>query len=117
MAGGCLGLAIGVGCAAETRTSNQGGGNIFTATAKLQSGNIGDLTPDELQILGDTASQYAGVAFPALTDDQAQLVVDFLVLNGIGSIAQLTAVLQSGSVEVPQELIDLFNSVTGSAIG
>ena len=99
-------LILAAGCpSADSRTSNQGGGDILTAT----EGNIGDLTADEIQILGDVAASLGGTEIPQLTDEQAKQAVDFLDANNIQTLDELQAAIDSGELEIPEELLALFS--------
>ena len=106
-----FGLLAALGCGSDPRTSNQGGGSIISATSKLNEGAIGDMTADELQILGDAATTWGGMEIPMLSDDDAGLIVDFLDENEIDTIDELTAALQSGELEIPDELLALVSSM------
>ena len=63
--GGCLGNA-------DPRTSNQGGGNILTASGKVAGETMTKLTADEVQILADNFTLRV-VAGPAAGQDQLQI--------------------------------------------
>lgn len=72
-----------------TRTGNQGGGTLLTATTKLANDDLGGLTADEIQLLTDAAIQITGVQVPPVTDEQAAAVVTFLADNSIATVASL----------------------------
>lgn len=72
-----------------TRTGNQGGGTLLTATTKLANDDLGGITPDEIQLLTDAAIQITGVQVPPVTDEQAAAVVTFLADNSITTVASL----------------------------
>ncbi|MEW6198323.1 MAG: hypothetical protein AB1601_06615 [Planctomycetota bacterium] len=72
-----------------TRTGNQGGGTLLTATTKLANDDLGGVTPDEIQLLTDVAIQITGVQVPPVTDEQAAAVVTFLADNNITTVASL----------------------------
>jgi hypothetical protein len=76
------------------RTCNQGCSNVAQAANKVMSDEIGDLNPDDVQILTDLAIAYAGVTFPPVTDDQAHAVVTFLSDNNVQTIADAQALIQ-----------------------
>ncbi|RMF80653.1 MAG: hypothetical protein D6744_08000 [Planctomycetota bacterium] len=113
---GAIGLMTLTGCPQQaTRTSNQGGGNIITAGAKVAGGNISSLTPDEVQVLADkVASNTTDLDIPELTDEQAAAAVDFLVANDVNTIEDVQNLIEQAeqdptSIEIPdsiQELID-----------
>ncbi len=118
---GGLGLAlIGMtpGCVFSTdpRTSNQGGGNILTATGKIASGQLASLTPDEIQILADTALQAnPELGQVELTDDQAQAASDFLKANHVNTIEDIQALIEQAqqdpnSVVIPESVLTLIDS-------
>jgi hypothetical protein len=100
---GCIGL--------NPRTSDQGGGTLITAGAKVLGGTMTTLTPDEIQILGDQiaarSTRFAGIE---ITDEQAEAASDFLIANDIDTIAELQALVDNpGGIEIPesvQALID-----------
>lgn len=108
--GGCTG--------ADPRLSNQGGGSILSAGSKLVAGNIGDMNPDEWQIVGDNVATLAtqfqnelgDVQIPILSDEQAAAIVTFLDQNNLQTLQQLIDAIDSGTLddaEVPPELLEL----------
>ena len=115
-------LTVGVGCP-DARTSNQGGGSLLTVMTTLLSNPeclpIGELNPDELQILMDNLQMLAGqfgyslpegVIISSLTDEQAQAIADFLDDNGIvclSDLQNLASNVESGEVEMPDGLMEL----------
>jgi hypothetical protein len=119
----CVALLGSAGCGlGDPRTSNQGGGTLLTAGAKVAGGNIGTLTADEWQILLDNAPTFAPqfatqfnidvstINWPVLTDEQAQAVVDFLTANNITTFTQLQQRIEAGDLVVPDVLLQLFDS-------
>jgi hypothetical protein len=80
---------------------------------------IGDLNPDELQILTDNLTALAGqlgyslpegVTISSLTDEQAQAIADFLDDNGVtylSDLQNLASSIESGEIELPATLQDL----------
>lgn len=100
----------------QTRTNNQGGGNIVTAGAKVAGGNIAALTPDEIQILADNVTEFQDtpVDVPELTDAQATAASDFLIANDVKTIEDVQSLIQQieadpTSIVIPdsvQQLID-----------
>lgn len=119
-------LAATAGCPfSDPRTSNQGGGTIFTAGTKLYSGRIGDMTADEWQILTDNAAIIASQfgldlgnlgCWPQLDDDQAAAVVEFLADNNVQSLADLQQLFNkvaAGQVQVPATLLELGQQLAG----
>lgn len=111
-----------VGCP-DSRTSNQGGGSIITVGAKLASNPsdppIGDLNPDELQVLADNMESLAsmagitlpeGATIPSLTDEEAAEIEAFLDANGVNNISDLeslAAAIEAGTIDVPESLMSL----------
>ncbi len=99
----------------DPRTSNQGGGNILTAAAKIAAGRISTLTPDEVQILGDTVSANSPQVEISITDEQAADAVRFLKDNNVNTIQDIQRLVEQyrrdpDSIEIPQSIIDLFES-------
>jgi len=99
-----------------TRTNNQGGGSILTASLKIAGGQMSQLTPDEIQILADTlTSSRSELALPPLTDEQAQAVSDFLVAHNINTVDDIQRVIDEaesnpGSVVIPDSVRQLFEA-------
>lgn len=111
-------LSILTGCIFPTdpRTSNQGGGNILTATGKIASGQLSSLTPDEIQILADTAAQ-ANPQIPdiQLTDEQAQAASDFLKANNVNTVEDVQNLIEQAqqdpnSIVIPDSVTALFDA-------
>jgi hypothetical protein len=116
-------LAIGsaallAGCSVDERTSNQGGGSLLSAGTKLLNHQIGSLTADEWQIIGDNlpalAAQFhvdlQGYEIPVLSDEQAAAIVDFLDAHNIETIEELQVAIESGAItmeDLPDELASL----------
>lgn len=98
------------GCpVSDARTSNQGGGSLLTAGTKIAASNISGLTADEIQILGDTASEF-NAQVPALSDEQADAISEFLVQNDINSVDDIQAIVDDpGSLVIPDGLEELFS--------
>lgn len=101
---GCIGL--------DGRTSNQGGGNILTAGAKVLAGNMTTLTADEIQVLGDEIStrstRFAGLE---ITDDQADAASEFLVANDLDTIAEIQALVANpGNIQIPDSVEALLDA-------
>jgi len=117
-------LITAIGCFnLDPRTSNQGGGSLLTAVGKITSDRIGDLTADEFQILADQAADIVAQyevdlgelgGLPALRDDQAAAIVQFLDDNNVRTeedLERLAQQIDAGQVVVPQILIDLGTSL------
>jgi len=107
--GGCLGVG---GC----------GDPATSALMKIGTGQMTQLTADELQALAEMVSAQQGLAAPEIPDALAQAGIDILQANGINTIDQLLAFLQNlqrdptsvtipaSAVEALPSLIELFNS-------
>lgn len=98
-----------------TRLTNQGGGALITAGAKIASGALGNLNPDEIQILSDTAAQSPSVPDVEMTDEEAQAVVDFLDANSVNTVADLRGLIEAASedpsaIVIPDSVRNLFDS-------
>ncbi len=122
-------LAAVSGCPTPTseRTNNQGGASLISVTAKLLSNasdpSIGQFNPDEWQIIADNLPTIAGMVGISvsegtppveLSDEDAQLIVDFLRANGVTKLSDLTllaGLLQSGELVVPDTLRDLVRAM------
>ena len=53
-------LVLMLGCTPPpTELSNQGGGNIVTAVAKISTGTLSSLTPDEIQVVAGFVTEVA----------------------------------------------------------
>ncbi len=103
-----------------TRTGNQGGGTIVTATAKLASGQLGALTPDEIQILTDAAIRLSGVNVPPVTDEQAAAVVKFLSDNNVETLDDLKALIEQAeqdptSIVISDEVREVIEQIIANA--
>ncbi len=88
-------------------------GLLFSALAKLASGNIGALTAGEWQAVVDAGVDLAGEPIdgqplPRLTAQQATAIVEFLDVNDVDTVADLNALFQAGNVVIPETLLDLF---------
>ncbi len=95
------------------------GGNIFTATAKIAGGSMTTLTGTEVQILASTAEEFAAsqgeVVDLALSDEQADVIVEFLVVNQIDTVQDLQAVIEQAqedpdSIVIPDGALELFSA-------
>lgn len=107
--GGCLGVG---GC----------GDPATSALMKIGTGQMTQLTADELQALAQMVSAQQGLEAPEIPDPLAQAGVDILKANGINTIDQLLAFLDNlqrdptsvtipaSAVEALPSLIELFNS-------
>lgn len=111
-------LACGFGLAqfgcisSPNRTSNQGGGSILTAAAKLAGGQLSSLTPDEIQVATDFAIDNFGLEVPSLEDEQAEAVVTFLNDNNLNSVEDIQALADNpGDVVVSDDVKDAIESL------
>lgn len=86
---GCIGLST------DSRTSNQGGGDIVTAGLKAAQGQLSSLTPDEIQAASDFAIQQSGADAEPMTDEQAAAVSSFLKDNSINSVEDFEALAEN----------------------
>jgi hypothetical protein len=75
------------------RTANQFGGDLRTAYDKVTGGQLGELTPDEVQIFGDEASVVDTTLSFSLADAEAQAIVTFFQDNGIATKSELLNLL------------------------
>ncbi len=108
---GCAGLIVFAGgCFGDPRTTNQGGGNIISATVKVGTGQLSNLTPDEIQIVGDNIATFiAGAPSVELSDDQAAAISQVLIDNNLNTIQDVTDLVENpGDVVLPDEFLDLF---------
>lgn len=114
-AAGLLALSLG-GCPyQDQRLINQGGGSIISAVGKLATGEMSDITPDELQIIADTISEVNPDVDVNITDDEALAGIEFIRQNKINSFDDVSALIQRAqqdpkSVVVPPSLMNLANS-------
>lgn len=110
------------GCPTATldRTANQGGGSVITAGAKIASGKIGSLTPDELQLMHDKAIQLNPelAAAPELTDEQAAAAVEFLDANGLDTLDDVVELIEDASenpdtIVIPESVQAVLEGIVG----
>lgn len=101
-------LSLG-GCPlSDPRTSNQGGGSIFSAAGKLTDGALTTLTADEVQIATDVALALAEDApdIDPLSDSEAAALVTFLKDNGLDSLDDVQTIIENPeSVVVSDEVL------------
>lgn len=69
----------------EERLANQFGGDLLSAYQKLSDGRYDELTPDEIQVFGDTASDLQGDLEISLSDTEAQAIAGFFDREGIAT--------------------------------
>lgn len=110
------GLALLTGCpSTDSRTSNQGGGSVLTAGAKIAGEQMSSLTPDEVQILVDLVSDRVAEFDIALSDEEAADAVDFLREYNINSVADIQALVEQfendpDSIVIPDSILALIES-------
>ena len=99
----------------DERLANQFGGDLRSAYEAVTEDRLDELTPDEVQIFGDAASEVASSVNYDLSDEEAQAIVDFFQGNDISSQDELIAFLDdpinvaSISADIPDgALNDLF---------
>lgn len=129
--GGCdiLGLLNILGPA---RLSDGGGGNVLSAGTKVVTGQMTELTQDELQILNDQVTSFLQGSNPSIptaemTNEQADGVIDFLAQNsvpggtttGLNSIEEIQAFAEAAQADpsiitIPQTLIDAYADSTAN---
>ncbi len=106
-------LSLLTGCP-DARLTNQGGGSLISAGAKVAGSSISSLTPDELQVLSDTAVDVINdprLAGFVLSDEEATAISEFLVANQVDSISDVQqAVNNPNDLTVPDSLEMLFNA-------
>jgi hypothetical protein len=111
----CALLSV-AGCpTSPERTSNQGGGSLLSAGAKIANGQLASLTPDEVQILADMLSAQDPNIELVVSDEDAQAAVEFLQLNEINTIEDLERVASDAdqdpnSVIIPDGVLAIFGA-------
>lgn len=97
--------------ASPDRLSNQGGGTVLSAVAKVASDDLTSLTPDEIQLLAEGADGLLpDVDLPPLTDEQAQAVADVLDefdLDSLDEVAVFIDQVLQGQVDIDPDVIDI----------
>jgi len=115
------GMAIGLaatagllltGClvpAGPDRTNNQGGGNVITAGLKVANQQLAQLTPDEVQVIGDWITAQQEVVNLTLTEDEADALVQFLKQNNLNSRADVEALIAAveAAIDAGQDPADV----------
>lgn len=119
---GYAGLLMLTGCLSVPweRTGNQGGSSVVQATTKFLGNNLGDLNPDDIQVLADLATSIVGADIPAVTDEQAAAVVSFLDANSIGTVQDLQDIVRQAeqdpnSIVIPDNVRQVIQAMMGSA--
>lgn len=92
----------------DERLGNQFGGNLRTAFDKVTGGSLTTLTPDEVQVYGDEASDVDDALNLSLNDVQAQAMVDTFRLNSLATVTQLAAFLEDpvNAARIPANVPD-----------
>lgn len=93
--------------------SNQGGGSLTSGLTKVINQDLGSLTADELQILGQSIDELdigGEQEAQELTDDQAAAIVTFIALNDIDTVGEFED-LDENNVEIPEGAEELFEGL------
>jgi hypothetical protein len=88
----------------DDETGNQFGGDLTSAFAKIVQGRLNELTPDEVQIYAEAASEAPSGPNVSFSDDQAQLVVNLFVDNELRTLAEVEGYLSNESNELHGDL-------------
>jgi hypothetical protein len=83
---------------------NQYGGDLRSAYSKVVNDRLTGLTPDEVQIYGQGASDVDDELNVDWDDAEAQAIVDFFAFYGLTSVAKLEAFLDSVDTTVPNDV-------------
>ncbi len=84
----------------DDTTANEFGGDLTSAFNKITGGQLNQLTPDEVQLYVG-AVEDAGGPSVNMPDDGAQASVDYFVLNGVTTRAELETALANPAIDVP----------------
>jgi hypothetical protein len=103
------------GCMGDPRTTNQGGGNLISATTKLFDQHLNQLTPDEVQIVTDLVSDLVPDVDLELSDEVAGAVAELLSENNVARFDEVETLVKAivkspESISVPAALTTLFVS-------
>jgi hypothetical protein len=90
------------------RTGNQFGGDLESAFEKVTGGRLNDLTPDEVQIYSDAASDEATDVEFDITDEEAAATVNLFVENDIDSSDALSTFLNDSNSEISSDIPEDF---------
>lgn len=93
--------------------SNQGGGSLTSGLTKVINSDLGTLTADEVQILGESLSNLdIGGEQEAvdLSDEQAAAIVAFIDANNVSSVTDFEN-LDPDTVEIPEGAEALFDGL------
>ena len=106
-------LLVLVGCSMPwDRLGNQGGSTPLTLLPKLAAGQVGQLNPDDIQLMTDTVRDVTGAPISAVSDELAQAVVDTIKANHINTAQDLEKFGQKVAAD-PNSLV-IPASVVGS---
>jgi hypothetical protein len=92
----------------DDRTGNQFGGDLESAHAKVVGQRLNDLTPDEVQIYADAASEEDSSFSFEITDQEAAATVNLLVENNIDSTDAISTFINDSSNVIPQVIPENF---------
>lgn len=92
----------------DVRLANQFGGNLRSAWEKVIDGRFQALTPDEIQLYGDEASDEDATVNASINDAQAQAVLNFFVDQQIDNSAELSDFLAdpASAAQIPDDVPD-----------
>ncbi len=101
------------------RTCDQGCSTTAQAVGKIVSNNLGGLNPDDVQVLVDLAEQVSGVNIPAVTNDQAKAVVEFLQANGVTTVESLQGKIEQAqtdpnSIIIPEDVLAVLEAIAAN---
>lgn len=85
-------------------TGNQYGGDLRTAYDKIVGDRFTDLTPDEIQIYANAAEDVDESLDVAVTDAEAQAILDLFAAEDIDSANELNTYLLEPANEVPGDI-------------
>lgn len=93
--------------------NNQGGGSLTTGLTKVINSDLTELTPDEVQILGQSLGDL-DIGGPQqsvkLNDAQAAAIVEFVQINNLNTVADFEA-LDPDTAEIPEGAEELFEGL------
>ena len=97
-------FALLTGCLQDPRTANQGGGNITTVATKVQSQQLDQLTPDEIQIVTDLVSELTPEGDIELSDQVASAFSTLLAENGTATFREVETLVEA-LIETPEQIV------------
>ncbi len=106
--GMCLLVLAGCFALPWTRTGNQGGSTPISLLAKLAAGNIGDLNPDDVQVMTDVVRDVANAPISEVSDDLAAAIVETIEANGIQTLQDLEALAgqDPNDIVIPDSVLE-----------